>query len=196
MHDSRQENRNLCAKTVTSNYDVFDERRYFKNGKKTSPVSFKTNGKEWKLGVIICEDMWNSVENGVQPTYSVNPVNALEGEDIDLLINLSASPFGIGKRQARVEKGMIATSVLNCPLIYVNQVGGNDDLVFDGSSFIMNSNGNVVKQLKSSQSDYQSHDFPLTQKTHEVTDLSSEEELYNALILGLRDYVSKMALVQ
>ena len=58
-------------------------------------------------------------------------------------------------------------------------------------AIIMNSNGNVVKQLKSSQSDYQSHDFPLTQKTHEVTDLSSEEELYNALILCLRDYVSK-----
>ena len=137
----------IARKQLLPTYDVFDEKRYFRSAENSSILNFNYQEKLWKIGITICEDIW--VEQNLQnkKILGKDPISFLEKENLDLLLNLSASPFIESKsllRQRITEKAAIR---LSCPVIYVNQVGGNDELIFDGSSFALNKQGKLQQEL-------------------------------------------------
>jgi len=149
--------RPVARKRLLPNYDVFDERRYFRPGQSPAVLDLVRGGRRWRLGITICEDLWveeqrlDSQLSGVDPTISdppiPDPIAELQPLGIDLLINLSASPFGMGKAPLRLQLAASAARRLGCAVLYVNQVGGNDELVFDGASFVLNATGTLERQL-------------------------------------------------
>jgi NAD+ synthase (glutamine-hydrolysing) len=149
--------RPVARKRLLPNYDVFDERRYFRPGQSPSVLDLVRGGRRWRLGITICEDLWveeqrlDSQLSGVDPTIPdppiPDPIAELQPLGIDLLINLSASPFGMGKAALRLQLAASAARRLGCAVLYVNQVGGNDELVFDGASFVLNAAGSLERQL-------------------------------------------------
>jgi NAD+ synthase (glutamine-hydrolysing) len=149
--------RPVARKRLLPNYDVFDERRYFRPGQSPAVLDLVRGGRRWRLGITICEDLWveeqrlDSQLSGVDPTISdppiPDPIAELQPLGIDLLINLSASPFGMGKAPLRLQLAASAARRLGCAVLYVNQVGGNDELVFDGASFVLNAAGTLERQL-------------------------------------------------
>lgn len=169
-------------KCLLPTYDVFDERRYFEPGKKT--LIFEHEGK--KIAVSICEDIW---EEQMNPLYPFNPLDYLVEDAPDLLVNLSSSPFELDKLSTRLNIGKRAAQKLKCPVLYCNQVGGNDDLIFDGASFICDS-----KQLLSQASAFKEESWVVDLKKlsrKKRTPLPQEEQLYEALVLGIRDFFHK-----
>ncbi len=178
-------------KILLPTYDVFDEVRYFRPGNK--PGSFMLENK--KFGVSICEDIWNGAFTD-RCNYNTNPVKILkEEENIDILINISASPYYSGKQQLR--KSLTTTHQRNyqLPLIYVNQVGGNDELIFDGSTLVIDKTGKVFHGRCFEEQHVQlfwNDDFTLEKTSETDTPIRTlEENLYQALLLGIRDYVRK-----
>jgi len=149
--------RPVARKRLLPNYDVFDERRYFRPGQSPAVLDLVRGGRRWRLGITICEDLWveeqrlDSQLSGVDPTIPdppfPDPIAELQPLGIDLLINLSASPFGMGKAALRLRLAASAARRLGCAVLYVNQVGGNDELVFDGASFVLNATGTLERQL-------------------------------------------------
>lgn len=172
-------------KTLLPTYDVFDERRYFEPGE--SGEAFVWKGK--RIGITICEDIWT--EDYLQrPFYDRDPVAELSAKGIDLLINLSASPFHLGKPQGRREMLGDVAREANVPVVYCNSIGGNDQLVFDGHSMVVDAAGNVTAQLGGFADECRVVDafaFGETENLHTC----DAEQLYDALVLGLRDYVHK-----
>lgn len=163
------------------NYGIFDERRYFQKGR--NQVLFDYKGAT--IGLLICEDIWHD-----------EPIQALKQEGADLVVVINASPFEIGKQTARKELLTKQSSAHNLPIIYVNTVGAQDDIVFDGGSLIMQSDGSVahegvrfLNQLMMAQFDTQTKTFDTQTKAPLV--LSEESEMYQALVVGLRDYVNR-----
>ena len=144
--------RPVARKRLLPNYDVFDERRYFRPGQSPAVLDLVRGGRRWRLGITICEDLWVEEQRldsqlfGVDPTIP-DPIGELQPLGIDLLINLSASPFGMGKAALRLQLAASAARRLGCAVLYVNQVGGNDELVFDGASFVLNAAGSLERQL-------------------------------------------------
>jgi NAD+ synthase (glutamine-hydrolysing) len=177
-------------KVLLPNYDVFDERRYFRRGTTVAPIEFAG----MKLGVHICEDAWWPDPNthyDKEPSRYTDPVTQLAEAGADVLINLSASPFEVRKLQRR-QKLMAAHSKNHgLPMIFVNQVGGNDDLVFDGASFVLNEKGKVCCQLKSFQPQLTTIDVEDLTQPVQTTFQDELEEMYSALVLGLKDYLRK-----
>ncbi|MEO8617549.1 MAG: NAD+ synthase [Luteolibacter sp.] len=173
-------------KTLLPTYDVFDERRYFEPGESSEPISW--NGI--RIGVTICEDIWT--EDYLQrPFYDRDPVDELSAKGIDLLLNLSASPFHLGKpllRRAMI--GGVARKA-KVPVIYCNAVGANDQLVFDGHSLVADANGRIATQLPGFEVACKVIDPFLTVETETPFSDSDPEQLYRALVLGVRDYVTK-----
>ncbi len=149
--------RPVARKRLLPNYDVFDERRYFRPGQSPAVLDLVRGGRRWRLGITICEDLWVEEQRldsqlfAVDPTIPdppfPDPIGELQPLGIDLLINLSASPFGMGKAALRLQLAASAARRLGCAVLYVNQVGGNDELVFDGASFVLNAAGVVERQL-------------------------------------------------
>ncbi|MEG5136712.1 MULTISPECIES: NAD+ synthase [unclassified Microcoleus] len=137
-------------KRLLPTYDVFDEDRYFEPGKNSN---YFTIGK-LKIGVTICEDLWNNEEFWGKRSYAGDPISDLAKLDVDLVVNLSASPYSVGKRGVR--SAMLQHSVIRSgiPIVYANQVGGNDDIIFDGSSFAVNLQGNLILVLASFETDF------------------------------------------
>jgi NAD+ synthase (glutamine-hydrolysing) len=140
-------------KRLLPSYDVFDERRYFRPAEEASVMELEAEGRRWRLGLTICEDLWVEEElqghrlAGADPIADLQAGLAERGErPIDLLLNLSASPFGQGKTALRRNLAGRAARRLGVPVVYVNQVGGNDDLVFDGAGFVVDAAGAVVLQ--------------------------------------------------
>ncbi len=172
-------------KTLLPTYDVFDERRYFEPGEAGEP--FEWRGK--RLGITICEDIWT--EDYLQrPFYDRDPVAELSAKSIDLLINLSASPFHLGKPQGRREMlGEVAREAA-VPVLYCNSVGGNDQLVFDGHSMLVDAGGKVTAQLGGFVDECRVVDVFASGETEDIR-TGDAEQLYDALVLGLRDYVHK-----
>ncbi len=172
----------VFRKRLLPTYDVFDEDRYFESGK--SPLYFSLLGK--KIAVSICEDIWNS--NGTR--HSGNPVNEIAEEKLDLLINLSASPWHINKKTQRTTILQEVVQKINCPLVYVNSVGGNDELIFDGSSVVLDNSANPTHFSPSFESSCQIVDL---EKILPIEPLNENELqcIRQAIVLGLRDYTNK-----
>lgn len=169
-------------------YDVFDETRYFEPGKNVSTFEFK--GK--KIALTICEDIWNDKSYWERPLYEFNPVDQLHKDKPDILLNLSASPYWIGKGD---DRNLIISNIaqfLKAPVVYVNQVGGNDDLLFDGISFVMDKNGEIVAKCTDFNEDMTIYDYE--KNTGSIKSISDTEEksLFKALRMGLKDYCQKL----
>jgi len=175
------------SKMLLPTYDVFDEVRNFAPAR--SQVLFPFCGNQ--MALTICEDAWNDKDFWHRRLYSVDPVESLIRAGGNFVLNISASPFWAGKREFR--RDMLATIARNdhVPVAFVNQVGGNDSLVFDGSSLAFDRQGNVIAQGKSFEEDLVLFDSDsLTGEMHEQME-GEEASIYAALVLGTRDYVSK-----
>lgn len=174
-------------KTLLPNYDVFDEVRYFEPAKDVFIHEFK--GK--KLGISICEDIWNDDDYWKNRRYPIDPVKKLVKKGAEILINISASPYAFGRREERYEMLSTLTASERIPLAYVCCVGAQTDLIFDGGSMCFNSNGDLVKIGKYFEEDLIL--FDTEENCEEITSVerSFEEELLDSLILGIKDYASK-----
>jgi len=177
--------RHKVWKTLLPTYDVFDERRYFEAGKNCEIIEW--NGH--RIGLTICEDIWT--EDYLQrPLYERDPVAELRGQGADLILNLSASPFHSGKPQTRRTMISDVAREHGVPVVYCNSIGGNDQLVFDGHSLAVAADGRVLVQLGGFvESCLVVDTLSKTEAAPLVSNAS--EDLYRALVLGLRDYVTK-----
>jgi NAD+ synthase (glutamine-hydrolysing) len=177
----------LQSKMLLPTYDVFDETRNFAPAK--SQDLFPFCGKQ--MALTICEDAWNDKQFWDRPLYAVDPVESLVHAGGNFILNISASPFWVGKQELR--RNMLATTARRhkLPVLMVNQVGGNDGLIFDGSSLAFNPAGDVIVRGKSFEEDLIYVDSD--QLTGDVRDQLPGEEatVYAALVLGTRDYVRK-----
>ena len=195
-------------KSLLPTYDVFDERRYFEPGPRVDLTTFQGV----KLGVSICEDLWNDDEIFQKPLYHDNPIDELAALGAQLFINSSASPFVVNKHDFRLKLMAHASRHHRLPLLYCNQVGGNDELVFDGCSCAFDAKGNLIAQAKAFEEDLLIVDLPelgYAEGSRPATcggvNWSSEassaaaikphptgvESIHHALVLGLRDYCRK-----
>ncbi len=177
----------LQSKMLLPTYDVFDEMRNFAPAK--SQMLFPFCGKQ--MALTVCEDAWNDKHFWNNRLYTFDPVEALVRAGGNFVLNISASPFWLGKRELR--RDMLATIARNykVPVVMVNQVGGNDSLVFDGSSLVLNPAGEVIAQGKSFEEDLVYFDSDqLTGEIHRQIE-GEEASVYSALVLGTRDYVRK-----
>ncbi|MFN5116519.1 MAG: NAD+ synthase [Cyanobacteriota bacterium] len=186
----------VCRKQLLPSYDVFDERRYFRPGDEAAVLELPLGERLWRLGLSICEDLWVEEELQGHRLAGRDPIEALQGQSIDLLVNLSASPFGQGKLGLRRRLAARAAARLGCPVVYVNQVGGNDELVFDGASFVVNAAGSPCLQLPCSEEafglwDSADNGTAAGKLPAPLVEPAPEEQLLRALVLGLRDYAGK-----
>lgn len=173
-------------KVLLPTYDVFDELRYFEPGRSVQVVEIAGR----KVGVSICEDFWFDDEAFGTKLYCRNPVDELARQGAEIFLNISASPFNAGKRRARWEIFSQIARRYAAPLVYVNQIGGNDELLFDGSSIVFDKTGQTIfcaPAFEEHGSLVQLQGSPCEM----VLSLGEEEEIGHALILGLRDYVRK-----
>ncbi len=178
--------RHRIWKTLLPTYDVFDERRYFEPGESSEPIVWKGH----RIGVTICEDIWT--ENYLQrPFYDRDPVEELSAKGIDLLLNLSASPFHLGKPlRRRAMIGGIARKT-RVPVVYCNSIGANDQLVFDGHSLVTDRSGRVITQLPGFTEVCRVINPFSPVEEESLLESPDAEQLYQALVLGVRDYVTK-----
>ncbi|HEU4576339.1 MAG TPA: NAD+ synthase [Chitinophagaceae bacterium] len=202
-------------KTLLPNYDVFDEYRYFEPAFHWKVMEFK--GK--KLAVTICEDIWNMGDN---PLYRITPMEKLMPFSPDVMINLSASPYNYAQDVVRNSIVKAHTKKFRLPMLYCNTVGSQTEIVFDGGSLVYDGNGNQVKEMKYFEEDYQVFDLDAlscadqaAQKNENsgieeryyysaaevgkgedtlayLTNQKNIDEIYRALVLGIRDYFGKM----
>jgi len=174
------------AKTLLPTYDVFDEDRYFQPGAGNNPAVFNRR----KVGLTICEDIWNDEDFWPERRYRNNPPVELAEAGAQIIFNVSASPWHLGKNKTRFEMLRSLAVKTKRPVVFCNQVGGNDELVFDGGSLVFNAAGKLIAQGKLFEEDFIVVD---TASTAEVAsaELPDEELVYKALGLGLRDYLHK-----
>jgi NAD+ synthase (glutamine-hydrolysing) len=177
----------IQSKMLLPTYDVFDELRNFAPAKSQQLFSFCGN----QMALTICEDAWNDKRFWNKRLYRIDPVEELVRAGGNFVLNIAASPFWLGKRELR--RDMLAAIAHNqkVPVAMVNQVGGNDSLVFDGSSLVIAPDGQVIAQGKSFEEDLIYFDSQsLTGDMHTQT-IGEEASAYEALVLGTRDYVHK-----
>ncbi len=174
-------------KTLLPTYDVFDEFRYFAPAQEIRPFPFKSE----KLGITICEDMWTEPNLWPQKTYSINPVETLVQQGATLLINLSASPFYVGKENIRYRLLQKHAQKYHLPFFMVNQVGGNDELIFDGGSIGINAKGELVLHFPYFKEHMDLIDFNALPEPWAFEPMENISAMYQALLLGLQDYMRK-----
>ena len=174
-------------KTLLPTYDVFDEDRYFEPAPEPQILDLGNA----RLGISICEDIWNDRDFWKRRRYHTDPIRELVKAGVEAVINLSSSPFTVGKQLHR--EAMLGSMALKyrIPLVYVNQVGGNDDLVFDGRSCAFDSDGRLIARGKAFQEDLITVDLDTKSGTITEDDSIPEAEIWKALVLGTRDYVHK-----
>jgi NAD+ synthase (glutamine-hydrolysing) len=177
-------------KTLLPTYDVFDESRYFEPGPSDERENL-VNIAGRVCGLSICEDLWNDEKLIARRLYHQNPIADLNAAGAQILVNSSASPFVVGKHDFRLELFGEQVRRFGKPLIYANQVGGNDELVFDGSSMILNARGQVIAQAKDFEEDLLIADLNEASPAITPTHARGIESIHKALVLGLRDYVGK-----
>jgi NAD+ synthase/NAD+ synthase (glutamine-hydrolysing) len=174
-------------KMLLPTYDVFDEGRNFVPGTRQSVWALGTEN----LALTICEDSWNDKLFWKQQLYSRDPVDELMREGGSLLISINASPYHMGKRELRREMFRSMTRRHRVPAIVVNQVGGNDQVVFDGSSFAMDADGNTIASAASFAEDLIVADTAARRGDEHASMADENEAVYEALVLGTRDYIRK-----
>ncbi|ATC66241.1 NAD+ synthase [Nibricoccus aquaticus] len=148
----------IGRKCLLPTYDVFDEDRYFEAASEPRIVTF--DGK--RIGLTICEDLWKNPKIDTARLYEINPIAWLAAERVDLVVNLSASPWYAGKGAVRDQLVTDTAKQLRCPLVYVNAIGGNDELVFDGRSLVANENGEITARLAAFTEDLRTVEIPLS----------------------------------
>jgi NAD+ synthase (glutamine-hydrolysing) len=171
-------------KTLLPTYDVFDEARYFDPARDQEPIELLGT----KIGITICEDIWTD-KYLKWDLYHQDPVSVLVSKGARVILNLSSSPYSVGKPALRRQMVSELAATYGVPFYYCNAIGGNDELVFDGNSFAIDASGKTIFQMSGFCEDVciaksSCEPFP-------PTDLSPEQEVYEALILGVRDYFSK-----
>jgi len=174
-------------KMLLPTYDVFDETRYFQPGRDERVLAFCGDN----LGITICEDVWNDKTFWATRRYERDPVSELVVQGSTLLLNISASPYTLDKRSLRLEMLRATAQRHRLPVVYVNQVGGNDSLVFDGSSVALTADGRIAAQARSFEDDLVL--FDTASGTGEIRPQPGNEleVVYLALVCGTRDYVRK-----
>ncbi len=177
--------RAVARKILLPTYDVFDEDRYFEAGDKVESV--RIAGK--RVGVTICEDIWNDEDLWPERRYRIDPLRELAKKGMDLLINLSASPWNIGKEKVRYRLLAEVAKREKIPVIQVNQVGGNDELVFDGQSLGVGVKGGLLARGAAFMEDVKVVD--IGGKEEKPVWAGDEEQVFQALVLGTRDYLQK-----
>ncbi|UBF24096.1 NAD+ synthase [Kovacikia minuta CCNUW1] len=202
----------IFHKRLLPTYDVFDEDRYFEPGKQPNQFVLRDEGGGMRdenstnlssliphpsslhIGVTICEDLWNDEEFWGKRSYQINPIADLARQGVDLIINLSASPYTVGKQKLREAMLKHCAVRFNQPVIYANQVGGNDDLIFDGSSVAFNRQGELVCRAQAFASDLvfvELQNGDLQPGTVATSPEGPDAEIWSALVLGVRDYARK-----
>ena len=175
------------TKSLLPTYDVFDEDRYFEPAKKIEPFVF--NGK--KIGLTICEDIWNDEDFWPERLYRRDPVKELIAQGAELILNLSASPWHDGKEKTRLEMLRRVARDEKIPLAQVNAVGANDELIFDGHSAALDARGEVLALGKGFAEEILVADLGKNSASQKFEFPPREELLFRALSLGVRDYVRK-----
>ena len=190
----------IFHKHLLPTYDVFDEDRYFQTGDEINIFSLELpspSNESLDIGVTICEDLWNDEDFWGKRSYEVNPIDELVKSRVDLIVNLSASPFTVGKNKLREEIIRHAVTRHQIPIIYANQVGANDDLIFDGNSIALNKDGAIVAHGQRFESDLviveldENKNLVSKSPSRKDTEKTEEEEIFQALVLGVRDYARK-----
>ncbi len=189
MYDGKLQSKHY--KTLLPTYDVFDELRYFSPAPCQQIISYK----ELKIGITICEDIWNDMSLSEDVfmefrRYDVDPIENCVKKGAELLINISASPYVRGKNSIKWSKIQNIAKKYKVPVIYVNQVGGNDSLIFDGNSFVIGKKGNFIIKAKDFEEDCIVFD---TEKAYQsiICEEDFIADIEKALILGIKDYVYK-----
>ena len=184
----------IFHKRLLPTYDVFDEDRYFEPGYEANYFTLD----DLKVGVSICEDLWNDEQFWGKRSYEVNPIEELAQLGVDIIVNLSASPYSVGKQKLREAMLHHAAKAYQKPILYANQVGGNDDLIFDGNSVVFNRAGELVSHAQSFDTDLvvvELDQLLSSSKgdwvTERLGDKDSNEEIFSALVLGVKDYAKK-----
>ncbi len=172
-------------KSLLPTYDVFDEDRYFEPGCNSAPLVLPSH----KIGVTICEDIWTE-HYLPRSLYDVEPVRALVEQGAEIIVNLSASPFSLKKPAVRREMVAALAQAHKRPIFYCNAVGGNDQLIFDGHSFAVNSSGDLIAQLPGFQTAERIIDTDSAPPI-QFTEPEQTADLFAALSLGVRDYLAK-----
>lgn len=174
------------SKTLLPTYDVFDEDRYFEPARQNEPVVFRGR----KLGLTVCEDLWNDEDFWKERRYRRNPAAELAEVGAEVILNVSASPWHLGKNRLRhAMLGSLAAKISR-PIVYCNLIGGNDELVFDGSSLAIGARGTTIAGAAMFAEDMVLADLE-SDAEWAPCEISDEEKVYRALVLGLRDYLHK-----
>jgi NAD+ synthetase len=175
-------------KTLIPNYDVFDEMRYFESARNVRVFEFKGE----KLGISICEDIWNDKDYWKHRLYPNDPVERLRQDGATILLNISASPYSYGKRIERNNMLSTLCRIGDLPLAYCCAAGAQTDLVFDGASMCFSKEGKLVALGKTFEEDFLLFDTAKRYEPIGMVEGTFEEEVYKALVVGLRDYFAKM----
>ncbi len=175
----------VIHKALLPNYDIFDEYRYFEPNRNFHCI--KVNGK--KIALTICEDLWNVEDD---PMYVASPMDELIKEKPELMINIAASPFDYDQQEKR--KSILNRNAIqyNLPLVYINHVGAQTEIIFDGGSLVMNEKGEVVNEMKYFQEDFLIIESEGSSQELEVEKSNSKiDRIHSALVLGIKDYFQK-----
>lgn len=187
------ENGNIIHKVhkrLLPTYDIFDERRYFEPGRKSSPCSYKGH----RIGLTICEDAWNDEDIFQQRIYAHDPVAQTVQAGADLVINIAASPYYLGHDKFRQNMFTFMAKKYRLPFIFANQVGGNDSVLFDGSSSVYDKNGKVIARASDFTEDvviFDSKTLQITKNSIHNISQSDTESILKALVMGTHNYVTK-----
>jgi len=174
------------TKTLLPTYDVFDEDRYFEPATENAVVSLDS----LRIGLTVCEDVWNDEDFWDERRYRRNPAAELASAGATLLLNSSASPWHLGKNQARRTMLSQLAAKTRCPVVYCNLVGGNDELIFDGGSMVFDGEGRLIAEGKRFEEDLLLVDLK-SARPIDPPEPAEEEQMFRALTLGLRDYLEK-----
>jgi len=188
--------KSIFHKRLLPTYDVFDEDRYFESGDAANSFVFSVGGKSVHIGVTICEDLWNNESFWGKRAYPVNPTQELVKKGVDLVVNLSASPYVCGKQALRERMIVHEAKQHQRAIVYVNQVGGNDDLIFDGRSVAVSRQGDLVCRAAAFETDLQMVTFDWATKDLRPGAVqpmlaTADAEIWAALVLGVKDYAKK-----
>ena len=174
-------------KSLLPSYDVFDETRYFDQAPEVATIAFKDE----VLGISICEDAWCDPELWCSRLYATDPINELARQGATLMINISASPFQVGKEEVRYHLLNYHVQNHGKPFIYVNQIGGNDELVFDGESMALDAHGNLMAHLPAFREAVSTFEARVPGSPAPYVPPERIATVFEALVLGLKDYLRK-----